>query len=170
MAVRRRVAGRMRAALLISRALLAAGHFACVTHEQEREQATCEPPCRWKPIEMTATPECVALQAQILRIQRRIAENDVMALDPPLSRTMESLEFMMSDVFVQGVEGGFMETGVWTGRHSLMIAASLKAHNALERDHWLCDSFNGLPPPKPKQWKADKNDRHYGPQCAVRTP
>jgi O-methyltransferase len=73
----------------------------------------------------------------------------------------ESLTFVIEDILEHRVEGGFMETGVWTGAQSMVIAAILRAHGVYDREQWLCDSFTGLPRPDAARFPADAGDKHW---------
>ena len=54
----------------------------------------------------------------------------------------------------------FMETGVWRGGACIFMNAIFEANNVLNRKVFVCDSFEGLPPPDPK-YPADNGDEHY---------
>ena len=77
-----------------------------------------------------------------------------------LSR-LDNLQYLLEDVIERGVEGDVIETGVWRGGASIFMRAVLKAHNVEDKSVWLCDSFEGLPPPDPHKYPADSNDKHY---------
>lgn len=77
------------------------------------------------------------------------------------ARMLESMTFLIEDILEHGVKGDFMETGVWTGAQSMIIAAVLKAHGAVDRDQWLCDSFQGLPKPDAERFPVDQGDNHW---------
>ena len=40
----------------------------------------------------------------------------------------------------------------------MLIAAVLKAHSVVDREQWLCDSFQGLPMPDAERFAADQGD------------
>jgi hypothetical protein len=46
-----------------------------------------------------------------------------------------------------GVPGGFAECGVWRGGACIMAAATFDELGERDRLVWVCDSFQGLPPP-----------------------
>lgn len=63
-----------------------------------------------------------------------------------------------------GVPGGFAECGVWRGGACIMAAATL-ATLGVDRPVWVCDSFQGVPPPSaPEDGKANL---HRFPQLSV---
>src|SRR6266568_4537172 len=58
--------------------------------------------------------------------------------------------------------------GVWRGGASIFMRAALRAYGAADRRVWVADSFQGLPPPDPKRFPADAEDRLSSrPQLAV---
>jgi hypothetical protein len=63
-----------------------------------------------------------------------------------------------------GVPGGFAECGVWRGGACIMAAATL-ATLGVERPVWVCDSFQGVPPPSVPQDTG--GELHEYPQLAV---
>ena len=70
-------------------------------------------------------------------------------------RRMASLEPLVADILRRGVEGDFLEAGVYRGGISIYLAALLRAAGELGRTNanrngkarrlWLADSFQGLP-------------------------
>jgi O-methyltransferase len=66
------------------------------------------------------------------------------------------------------VPGDFVETGIWRGGASIMMAAVLAAYDERERKVWGFDSFEGLPPPNAELYPCDRGDQLYRfPQLAV---
>lgn len=66
------------------------------------------------------------------------------------------------------IPGDFIETGVWRGG-ACIFAAKLAEYYNLDMKIWVCDSFEGLPPPDTNKWKKeDPNDHHYThPELAI---
>ena len=60
---------------------------------------------------------------------------------------LKNLDFLLSRVILQGVPGCFLEAGVWRGGVSMYARAVLDLLGEERRDVFLCDSFEGLPPP-----------------------
>lgn len=60
---------------------------------------------------------------------------------------LENLQFCLETVLKEGVPGDLIETGVWRGGAAIFMAGILKAHDVTDRQLWLADSFEGLPPP-----------------------
>jgi hypothetical protein len=50
-------------------------------------------------------------------------------------------------VLAEDVPGDLAECGVWRGGASFLMAALLREAGVTDRKVWLCDSFEGLPPP-----------------------
>jgi O-methyltransferase len=63
-----------------------------------------------------------------------------------------------------GVPGGFAECGVWRGGACIMAAAALDELGE-HRPVWVCDSFQGVPPPSVPQ--DEGGDLHTWPQLSV---
>ncbi|HEX3408132.1 MAG TPA: TylF/MycF/NovP-related O-methyltransferase [Caulobacteraceae bacterium] len=58
-----------------------------------------------------------------------------------------------------GIDGDYIETGVWRGGACILIRAVLAAHGVRDRRVFVADSFEGLPPPDAARFPADRNDR-----------
>jgi O-methyltransferase len=71
---------------------------------------------------------------------------------------LENLHDAMRRVVSDRVPGDFVETGVWRGGGTIYMRAFLKAYSEPDRRVWVCDSFAGLPRPKP-QYDADRASR-----------
>lgn len=71
-------------------------------------------------------------------------------------KRLQNLQDCITDVVQQNVPGDLIETGVWRGGASIFMRAVLKALGDNERTIWLADSFEGLPPPSPDLYPADK--------------
>lgn len=74
------------------------------------------------------------------------------------------LERACMEVLRDGVPGDFVETGVWRGGACIFMAGLLRAMQSPDdvlRRVFVCDSFEGLPPPNVQKYPYDKNDIHY---------
>lgn len=71
-------------------------------------------------------------------------------------KRLQNLQDCIADVVQQNVPGDLIETGVWRGGAAIFMRAVLKALGDKERTVWLADSFQGLPPPSPELYPADK--------------
>ena len=81
---------------------------------------------------------------------------------------LRSLRECCETVLKEGIPGDFVETGIWRGGASIMMAAVLAAYECTDRTVWGFDSFQGLPPPNEEQFPADRGDELYRfPQLAV---
>jgi len=69
---------------------------------------------------------------------------------------MENLQYCIEDILLNNILGDFVETGVWRGGSCIFMRALLKAHNDTHRKVWVCDSFEGLPPPDPANYPLDE--------------
>lgn len=73
-------------------------------------------------------------------------------------RRLENLEFCITDLLQRQVLGDFIETGVWRGGASIFMRAVLQVYGDTSRTVWVADSFQGLPPPDPVRYPADKGN------------
>jgi len=72
-------------------------------------------------------------------------------------KRLDNLEYCISEVIKNNVEGDLIETGVWRGGATIFMKALLNAANDQKRVVWVADSFEGLPKPEDK-YAADKGD------------
>ena len=75
-------------------------------------------------------------------------------------KRLDNIEECAIDILERGIEGDFLEAGVWRGGAAIFMRAILKNFGINNRSVWLADSFNGLPIPKP-EYPEDKDDKHY---------
>ncbi len=61
----------------------------------------------------------------------------------------------------EAVPGDFIETGVWRGGCCILMRGILAANGAGDRKVYVADSFQGVPPPKPDLYPADRDDTLY---------
>jgi O-methyltransferase len=59
---------------------------------------------------------------------------------------LNNIQDCAEDVLKAGVRGDFIETGVWRGGAAIFMRGILKAHGVTDRQVWVADSFEGLPP------------------------
>jgi len=59
---------------------------------------------------------------------------------------LDNLRACAEAVLDDGVEGDFIETGVWRGGAVIFMRGILKAYGIADRIVWVADSFEGLPP------------------------
>lgn len=77
---------------------------------------------------------------------------------------MRNLRRIVETVIADKIPGDFIETGVWRGGACIYMSGILAAHGDAERQVWVADSFEGLPPPSPDLYPEDAGDVHstYG--------
>lgn len=69
---------------------------------------------------------------------------------------LTSLQRCVESVLTEDVPGDLVECGVWRGGASILMRAVLSAYGDEKRSVWLCDSFEGVPPPDAAHYEADK--------------
>jgi O-methyltransferase len=74
---------------------------------------------------------------------------------------MRNLRYACETVLLDGVEGDFIETGVWRGGACILMAGVLAAFEVHDRRIFVADSFAGLPPPDPENFPSDAGDQHH---------
>ena len=70
------------------------------------------------------------------------------------TKRLDNIQECIEDVVGKGVEGDFVECGVWRGGASILARAALDACGGADRIVWLADSFEGMP----KRQSADLTD------------
>jgi len=68
---------------------------------------------------------------------------------------MRNLRYACETVVLDGVEGDFMETGVWRGGACILMRGVLEAYGDNKRRVFVADSFAGVPAPDPDNFPAD---------------
>jgi len=90
---------------------------------------------------------------------------------PPTAETMIGLKRLrnirecVECVLADDIPGDLIEAGVWRGGASIYMRAILAAHRVSNREVWLADSFQGLPPPRLPQ--DEGLNLHTLPELAV---
>lgn len=69
---------------------------------------------------------------------------------------LTSLQRCVETVLTEDVPGDLVECGVWRGGASILMRAVLSAYGDEKRSVWLCDSFEGVPPPDTAHYEADR--------------
>ena len=64
-------------------------------------------------------------------------------------------------IIENNIPGDFIETGVWRGGSCIFMTAILRAYGITDRSVYVCDSFEGLPPPKDHEYPVDRGDTHH---------
>lgn len=73
-------------------------------------------------------------------------------------KRLNNLQACVEDVIKNNVPGDLIETGVWRGGATIFMRAILKAYGVTDRNVWVADSFQGLPPPDAEKYPADAGD------------
>ena len=76
-------------------------------------------------------------------------------------KRMDNIQYCVSEVVKNNVEGDLIETGVWRGGACIFMKAMLKVLNAEDRTVWVADSFEGLPEANTEKYAWDKGDKHH---------
>jgi O-methyltransferase len=76
-------------------------------------------------------------------------------------KRLNNLQYCIETVLQEGVEGDFIETGVWRGGACIFMRAVLAAYGVKNRRVFVADSFEGLPEPDALTYPADEGDEHY---------
>jgi O-methyltransferase len=76
-------------------------------------------------------------------------------------KRMRNVRFAVETVLAEGIEGDFIETGVWRGGACIYMKGILTAHGDDTRRVFVADSFEGLPPPDAQNYPADIDDPHH---------
>lgn len=74
---------------------------------------------------------------------------------------LENLRHCIVDVVKSGVPGDFIETGVWRGGATIFMRGVLAALGVTDRQVWVADSFQGVPPPNPDRYPIDAGDELF---------
>jgi hypothetical protein len=62
-------------------------------------------------------------------------------------KRMDNLHDCLEQILEQDIPGDVIETGVWRGGATIFMRGVLAAHGVEDRNVWVADSFEGLPPP-----------------------
>jgi O-methyltransferase len=73
---------------------------------------------------------------------------------------LDNLQTCIERVVQECVPGDLIETGVWRGGASIFMRGVLKALDVTDRQVWVADSFQGLPPPDGR-FPDDDGDQHH---------
>jgi O-methyltransferase len=76
-------------------------------------------------------------------------------------KRLDNVQFCVERVLADDVPGDLIETGVWRGGVPILMRALLAVYGDIERQVWVADSFQGLPPPNPAEYPADQGDLLY---------
>ena len=74
---------------------------------------------------------------------------------------LDNLRSCIETVLEDGVEGDFIETGVWRGGACIFMRGILKAYGIEDRVVWVADSFAGLPQNDPVKYPKESDAAFY---------
>ena len=77
------------------------------------------------------------------------------------NKRLLNIQELAEDVIDKNIPGDFIETGVWRGGACIFMSAVLRAYGITDRSVYVCDSFQGLPPPKDHEYPVDRGDTHH---------
>lgn len=73
---------------------------------------------------------------------------------------LDNFHMALDSARIDKIPGDVIETGVWRGGASIFARGFCKIYNQ-ERITWVADSFEGLPPPNPTKYPADKGSMFH---------
>ena len=69
-------------------------------------------------------------------------------------RRVDNLQMILEDIIVRGLNGDFIELGVWKGGICILATSIFHAYKQYNRRVFLADSFEGIPPANLKEFAA----------------
>lgn len=76
-------------------------------------------------------------------------------------KRLDNLQQCCESVIEDGIEGDFIETGVWRGGACIFMKGILAANGVTDRKVFVADSFEGLPKPDAEKYPDDAGDKHF---------
>jgi hypothetical protein len=77
------------------------------------------------------------------------------------SRKLDTIRHCAEQCLREGIAGDFIETGVWKGGATILLAGVLQTWGNENKKVFVADSFEGLPPPDAEKYPLDKGDTHH---------
>jgi hypothetical protein len=74
---------------------------------------------------------------------------------------MRNLRYACETALLDGVEGDFIETGVWRGGACILMTGILEGYGDDTRRVFVADSFAGLPPPNADEFPDDRDSKFH---------
>jgi len=74
--------------------------------------------------------------------------------------TIDNIEYCINECVKNGIEGDYIECGVWRGG-AVIFANEVFKSLGEERKIYVADSFEGLPKPNGEKYPVDAGDKHY---------
>ena len=82
-------------------------------------------------------------------------------------RRLDNIEYCIRSALSSGVEGDFVECGVWRGGASIYARSVLNLLGAQDRTVWLADSFEGFPVQKQEDKLDPAASRGFPNDCTA---
>jgi O-methyltransferase len=76
-------------------------------------------------------------------------------------KRIDQLQTAIEAILAEGIEGDFIETGVWRGGACIFMRAALAAYGVTDRRVFVADSFGGLPEPDAQKYPADNGSMFH---------
>jgi O-methyltransferase len=76
-------------------------------------------------------------------------------------KRLDQLQAAIETILAEGIEGDFIETGVWRGGACIFMRAALAAYGVADRRVFVADSFEGLPEPDLQRFPADRESVYH---------
>ncbi len=76
-------------------------------------------------------------------------------------KRLHNLASLTQRVIDERIPGDLIETGVWRGGACILMKGVLASNGVRDRKVFVCDSFEGLPPPDEAKFPNDANDMHH---------
>jgi hypothetical protein len=70
-------------------------------------------------------------------------------------KRLQNSQDCIEQILDGNIPGDLVETGVWRGGSCIFMRAMLEAYSVSDRKVWVCDSFEGLPPPDSDNYPID---------------
>jgi O-methyltransferase len=70
-------------------------------------------------------------------------------------KRLDNVQECIETILREQVPGDLIETGVWRGGSVIFMRGMLRARGATDRNVWVADSFEGLPPPDLERYPQD---------------
>jgi O-methyltransferase len=84
------------------------------------------------------------------------------------NKRLSNFRSLIENVIAFNTPGDIVETGVWRGGACILARAVLEVYGQKDRMIYLCDSFEGLPPPDVDRYPSDAGSTfHQYPELAV---
>ena len=70
-------------------------------------------------------------------------------------KRLDNVQMCVETILRDNIAGDLIETGVMRGGIVILMRAILRAYSVRDRTVWAANSFEGIPPPNPKDYPAD---------------